>query len=287
MRPNHPYSITFPIWQCEQWTALRGRLKLSDEQVIIARWNNTMYLDEELAFFDSQHRIKPSKDNKLLKPQICLLPQILQIVRTNTYTDVLIENVSEWFLTSGDLSKLLLIYFGYDLYTGCTPRDCTLENIIRNNDSIVILDFGLRKRTEKYCVYWNPLILKGKPCRSSYQWSLGIMYLVMTQGNYILNEVQKHINQWLKGGRLDIGSMITNKKQSVQNLISSLLDPENPIAWNQIPNHPAFREDNACIQILKEFQNRCNKTETKGRSTSRMNNQYYAMSLWIKESQNM
>ncbi|CAD8084173.1 unnamed protein product [Paramecium primaurelia] len=271
MRPNHPYTITFPIWQCDQWTAFRGRLKLSDKQVIIARWNNTMYLDEELAFFDSQHRIKPQKDIIMLKPQISLLPSILQIVRTNTYTDVLIENVSQWFLTTGNLSKLLLIYFAYDLYTGCSPRDCTLENIIKNDDSIVILDFGLRKRTEKYCVYWNPLILKGKSCRSSYQWSLGIIYLVMTQGTQILNEIQKHITAWLKGGRLNIEFLITNKKQSVQNLISSLLDLENPIPWDQIPNHPAFREDIACQQILKEFQGKSIKTEVKSRSSSRTN----------------
>jgi len=31
MKPNHPYTITFPIWKCESWSALRGRLKLTDE----------------------------------------------------------------------------------------------------------------------------------------------------------------------------------------------------------------------------------------------------------------
>ncbi|CAK86753.1 unnamed protein product (macronuclear) [Paramecium tetraurelia] len=279
MKGNHPYTITFPIWQCEQWSALKGRLKLTDEQVVIARWNDTRFLDEELAFLESYHRIKPHAETKLLKPQISLLPSILQIVRTNTYTDLIIENVSQWLLINGDLSKLLLIYFGYDLYQGCSPRDCTIENIVKNGDSIVILDFGLKKRQENYCVYWNPLILKGKPCRSSYQWSLGILYLVMTQGTYILNEVHRHIADWLQGGRLDIGSLISNKKPTIQNLISSLLNPENPIPWHQIPYHSAFREDNACKQILKDFQIRLNRMEVKCRSSSRISSRDDSNSL--------
>ncbi|CAD8111222.1 unnamed protein product [Paramecium sonneborni] len=271
MSANHPYTVTFPIWQCEQWQALKGRLKLTDENIVIVRWKDCRYLDEELKFLESYHRIKPYREMKLLKPQISLLPSILQIVRTNTYTDMIIENVCQWQLINGDLSKLLLIYFGYDLYQGyCQPRDCTIDNIIKNGDSIVILDFGLKKRIENYCVYWNPLILKGKPCRSSYQWSLGILYLVMTQGTYILNEVQRHITEWLQGGRLDIGSLITNKKPTVQNLISSLLNPENPIEWNQIPYHSAFREDNACKQILKDYQIKFNRIDVKCRSTSRI-----------------
>ncbi|CAD8186482.1 unnamed protein product [Paramecium octaurelia] len=203
-------------------------------------------------------------------PQFILLPSILKIVRTNAYTDVVIENISKWFLTNGYLSKLQLIYFGYDLYSNCSPRDCNLENILKNGDSIIILHFGLRKPTQKYCVYWNPLILKGKPCRSSYQWSLGIIYLVRTQGTQILNEVQKYITAWLKGGRLDIGFLINNKKQSVQDLISPLLDPENPIAWNEIHNHPAFREDNACKLILK-FRCKFYNYEVKSQSSSRTN----------------
>ena len=91
-------------------------------------------------------------------------------------------------------------------------RDCTIENIIRNGDSIVIVDFGLRKRTEKYCVYWNPLILKGRSFQNSYQWSLGIIYLVMTQGGFILNEVHKLVAEWLKGARLDVSALLTSKK---------------------------------------------------------------------------
>ncbi|CAD8099859.1 unnamed protein product [Paramecium sonneborni] len=279
MKPNNSYTITFPIWQCEQWSALKGRLKLTDENVVIARWNEAKYLDEELAILGSYDRIKPNAETKLLKPQICLLPSILQIVKTNTYTDIILENVSQWQLINGDLSKLLLIYFGYDLYQGYQPRDCTIENIMKNGDSIVILDFGLKKRLENYCVYWNPLILKGKPCRSSYQWSLGILYLVMTQGVSILNEVQKIIAEWLQGGRLDIGSLITNKKPTIQNLITSLLNPENPIQWNQIPFHLAFREDNACKQILKDYRIKFNRNEVKCRSSSRMSSRDDSNSL--------
>lgn len=54
MKPNsYPYNITFPIWKCPQWSALRGRLKLTDEQVVVARFNDCTFLDEEIAFLDA------------------------------------------------------------------------------------------------------------------------------------------------------------------------------------------------------------------------------------------
>lgn len=184
---NHPYTITFPIWKCPQWSALRGRLKLTDESIVVARFTDTQFLDEEIDFLQQQARIKPKIEGKFIDKATNLLPSVLQIIRTNTYTDLVLDNCSQWQLTNGDLSKLLLIWKAYDIYEGASPRDCTLENVMRNGDSIVVLDFGLRKRTEKYCVYWNPLILKGKPYMTSLQWSLGVMFLVMTQGSFILN----------------------------------------------------------------------------------------------------
>lgn len=79
------------------------------------------------------------------------------------------------------------------------------------------------------------------------------MYLVMTQGTFILNEVHKLIAEWLKGSRLDIASLLTSKKASIRSLISELLDPENPIPWENIPHHSAFRDDHNCRSILKDF----------------------------------
>ncbi|CAD8135138.1 unnamed protein product [Paramecium octaurelia] len=263
------YVITFPIWKGQQWSAFRGHVRLSNEQVLIARFNDAAYIEQELRFLEQHQRVKSKIEGKYIRPVYNLLPMIVQIIRTPTFTDVLFDNCVDWQLTGGNLQHLLRIYFAYDLYKGQPPRDCTLENVMRNGDSIVVLDFGLRKRTENYCAYWNPMILKGKQCLSQYQWSLGIMYLVMTNGSFIINEIHKRISIWVNGGKLDLVSLVTTKKQSVISLLSQLLNPENPIPWDQIPHHSAFRDDPKCKAILKLYEVR-SMSDLKIRSASRL-----------------
>ncbi|CAD8045855.1 unnamed protein product [Paramecium sonneborni] len=263
------YVITFPIWKGQQWSAFRGHVRLSNEQVLIARFNDTTHIEQELRFLEQHQRVKSKIEGKYIKAVYNLLPMIVQVIRTPTFTDVLFDNCVDWQLTGGNLQHLLRIYFAYDLYKGQAPRDCTLENIMRNGESIVVLDFGLRKRTENYCIYWNPMILKGKQCLSQYQWSLGIMYLVMTNGSFIINEIHKRIQNWVNGGKLDLVSLITTKKQSIISLLQQLLSPDNPIPWEQIPHHSAFRDDPKCKTILKLYEVR-SMSDLKFRSASRL-----------------
>ncbi|CAD8146295.1 unnamed protein product [Paramecium pentaurelia] len=265
------YVITFPIWKGQQWSAFRGHIRLSNEQVLIARFNDTASIEQELRFLEQHQRVKSKIEGKFIKPVYNLLPMIVQVIKTPTFTDVLFDNCVDWQLTGGNLQHLLRIYFAYDIYKGQPPRDCTLENIMRNGDSIVVLDFGLRKRVENYCAYWNPMILKGKQCLSQYQWSLGIMYLVMTNGSFIINEINKRISIWLNGGKLDLVSLVTVKKQSIISLIQQLLNPENPIPWEQIPHHSAFRDDPKCKAILKLYEVR-SMSDLKIRPVSRLSN---------------